>query len=117
MARCAYVSCFDYKGKEVPSDAVILIHLFVSYMNEKTPFSQYVRGIGEKGEGVYIQQTAKEPTSFRLIVDDQIWDVVKGRENAWMVLVAFLWVIKERGGYIGLINLNSRAIGLLSVVE
>ena len=76
---------------------------------------KYYLGIDEKkgDKSVVIQMTGKVPVSYRVIVGEEVWDIPRGRENVWIVLVAFLWIVRERGGYIGFVNLASRGIGLI----
>ncbi|KAF9926244.1 hypothetical protein FBU30_004139 [Linnemannia zychae] len=119
--------------QDLPTDSQIIMHLFTVYMDlamppqpsqsfDRFPFSyrHYVpmEAKPDATTSLQIKQTAKYPPNYDLVVDGAMWEVVPKRLNVWYTLVIFIFmVMKEHGGYIGQINIGTRAVGLGDVVE
>ncbi|KAF9096505.1 hypothetical protein BGX29_008547 [Mortierella sp. GBA35] len=120
-------------SQDLPTDSQIIMHLFTVFMDlampaqpsqsfDRFPFSykHYVpmESKPDATTSLQIKQTAKYPPNYNLVVDGGMWEVVPKRLNVWYTLVLFIYmVMKEHGGYIGQINIGTRAIGLGDVVE
>ncbi|KAF9905464.1 hypothetical protein EC991_001631 [Linnemannia zychae] len=118
---------------DLPTDSQLIMHLFTVYMDLSMPaqpsqsydrflfsYKHYVpmEAKPDATTSLQIKQTAKFPPNYNLVVDGGMWEVVPKRLNVWYTLVLFIYmVMKEHGGYIGQLNIGTRAMGLGDVVE
>ncbi|KAF9124800.1 hypothetical protein BGW39_007885 [Mortierella sp. 14UC] len=118
---------------DLPTDSQLIMHLFTVYMDLSMPaqpsqsydrflfsYKHYVpmEAKPDATTSLQIKQTAKYPPNYNLVVDGGMWEVVPKRLNVWYTLVLFIYmVMKEHGGYIGQLNIGTRAMGLGDVVE
>ncbi|KAG0252773.1 hypothetical protein BG011_006747 [Mortierella polycephala] len=118
---------------ELPTDSQIIMHLFTVYMDlampaqpslayDRFPFSyKYYVPMESKPDAttaLQIKQTSKVPPNYNLVVEGSMWEVVPKRLNVWYTLVLFIYmVMKENGGYIGQLNIDTKLVGLGDVVE
>ncbi|KAG0301359.1 hypothetical protein BGZ98_008420 [Dissophora globulifera] len=118
---------------DLPSDAQIVMHMFTAFMDlampaqdsqiyNRFPFSyKYYVPVDSKPEPqtlLQIKQSSKMPPNYNLVVEGSIWEVVPKRLNVWYTLALFVYmVMKENGGYLGQLNIDTRSIGLGEVVE
>ncbi|KAK3846678.1 MAG: cytochrome B561, N terminal-domain-containing protein [Linnemannia gamsii] len=118
---------------DLPTDTQLIMHLFTVYMDLSMPaqpsqsydrflfsYKHYVpmEAKPDATTSLQIKQTAKFPPNYNLVVDGGMWEVVPKRLNVWYTLVLFIYmVMKEHGGYIGQLNIGTRAMGLGDVVE
>jgi len=116
----------------LPTDSEVIIHLFCLYMDSifpgesplwsgNQPFTcKYLLGIDDKPDKtcrIQIKCASKSPTPhFVLVVANTYWDLFPKRSNALLTLCLFVYYVNyNMGGYIGLLNLGSKSLGLQDV--
>ncbi|KAJ3089284.1 hypothetical protein HK102_006755 [Quaeritorhiza haematococci] len=117
-----------------PTDAHLVMHLFCRFMDEKMPVaenagalygshpfsSKYFVGVDSKPDvtrSMQIRFYAKHPPHFNLVVEKTIWDVYPKRNNVFQTLCLFAHYVKiTSSGYLGLLNLGSKSVDLISVI-
>ncbi|ORX70376.1 hypothetical protein BCR32DRAFT_272398 [Anaeromyces robustus] len=134
LAAYRWDSGSDWNGKawnqeRFPTDAEIILHLFCSYMDFQMPgqgstntFTNeyYVSKDGKHSpylEHIQIKQVEKYPPRYSFIARGCIWGVYPKRNNLFQTICLFLYFFKlEHSGYLGLFNLDTKGIELLSQV-
>lgn len=135
LAAYRWDSGSDWNGKawnqeRFPTDAEIILHLFCSYMdfqmpgqgsnNNKFTNDYYVSKDGKHSpylEHIQIKQVEKYPPRYSFIARGCIWGIYPKRNNLFQTICLFLFFFKlEHSGYLGLFNLDTKGIELLSQV-
>ncbi|KAI9591508.1 cytochrome B561, N terminal-domain-containing protein [Syncephalis fuscata] len=117
---------------EMPSDAQLILHLFCTFLDMVTPdndvtfpmnvpfSSLHYLAEGTKPDpnvAIQLKQVKKHPPHYCLVVDNKYWDVYPKRSNLFHTLVLFTFYANTRcAGYLGLLKLSSKAVGLSEVV-
>lgn len=121
-------------GEHLPSDCAILMHLFCTYMdcrlppNPKSPdgktfTNQYFLKTPDKPnvskkDNLCIYQSSINPPHFKVILQDDIWNPRKGRNNMFHAILLFLHHVKEHEKHmLGRVNLGLSGINVLWVLE
>ncbi|ORX82897.1 hypothetical protein K493DRAFT_320354 [Basidiobolus meristosporus CBS 931.73] len=119
---------------DLPTDAQIVIHLFCAFMDLAMPaetitafggspftFRHFVPVDGKpdaKDSIVQIKQLTRNPPHFCILVGNKCCDVYPQRSNLFQTLALFVHYIKtESAGYLGVLNINGKALDLESVLE
>ncbi|TPX36905.1 hypothetical protein SmJEL517_g00871 [Synchytrium microbalum] len=129
------------KHKDLPSDLLLLMHLFATFMDETiTPWDEYGRGeafsrrhvtlfdplSSDTVSSIQIRLADPNPPTLQLIVnydtpqgaEKRGWQIFPKRNNLFHALVIFVYYIKATaGGFMGVVDLSSQSIGLSQVVE
>lgn len=126
-----------YKGKawntDLPSDAQIVNHLFCAYMDTHLP-SNPRYSEGKSFTGLHFLKTPAKPSdkksplclyqartqkpSFKVLVEESMCDIPKGRNNLFYAIVVFLHYTKRNyHGMLERVNLGSSGINVLWVLE
>lgn len=113
-------------------DAQILIHLFCTFMDKHLPSEHYYDSQpfsskhfvafeecpSSRHDAIQIQQLHRQPPYFRLIAEKKIYEVYPGSHNVFHVMVFFLeYVHRNYAGFLGIGNLGSPAIDMVSVLD
>jgi len=126
-----------YKGKawnsDLPSDAQIISHLFCAYMdthlpsNPRYPEGKSFTGLhflktpskpSDKKSSLCLYQSRTQKPHFKVLVEDAIWELPKGRNNLFHSLVVFLYYAKKNyHGMLERVNLGSSGINVLWVLD
>ncbi|PIA18444.1 hypothetical protein COEREDRAFT_91290 [Coemansia reversa NRRL 1564] len=119
-----------WNATEHPSDALLLFHLFCTFMDQTMPPVQNVRHPftdrfvlqadfkPNTNLPVQIIQVARKRPHFCLVVKGAFYDIAAGRNNLFITLVLFMLEIqRECAGYLGLTNLGGKQVDLLSVID
>lgn len=119
-------------AKEFGEHAQILINLFCTFMDENLPgetlhdtqpfssrhFATNEESISGRFDAVQLQQTQTSPPQFQLIGGDSIYKVHPGSHNPLHAIVLFVEYTHIRhNGYLGVGNLASPAIDLISIID
>ncbi|KAJ1921714.1 hypothetical protein H4219_000447 [Mycoemilia scoparia] len=121
---------FQWKESTHPPDSQLLFHFFCTFMDQCMPLSQkmnqvftkkYVAIFGDNLETnlpIKIVQVSKRNPHFSILSKNVFYDTASGRNNLFITLVLFVLKIKQDcAGYLNLVNLDSKQINLLSVVD
>ncbi|KAH9363327.1 hypothetical protein HPB48_006433 [Haemaphysalis longicornis] len=119
----------NYRGKpwsdSLPTDSAIVLHLLCTYLDSRLPpdprfpdgktfTSQFFHKTPNKPsdakDALYIYQTSVLPPHYRLVVGQDTWDLPKGRNNLFYVILLFLHCIKTKHG--GMLNFPVRILQL-----
>lgn len=113
-------------------DSQMLVHLFCSFMDEHLPSESFYDpqpfsschfvAVDEKPSSspnaVQIQQVSRHPSHFRLIAGQNIYDVYPGPSSIYHVIVLLVeYLHREQHGFLGVGNLGSPAVELLSILD
>eukprot|EP00742_Colponemidia_sp_Colp-10_P012547 GILJ01014108.1.p1 GENE.GILJ01014108.1~~GILJ01014108.1.p1 ORF type:complete len:667 (+),score=78.94 GILJ01014108.1:56-2056(+) len=115
----------------LPTDAHILSHVFFCFMDSlllpaQSFFQDFVISYprepalrrGSKTVAFHQCKPDSQPPHFQIVSEDEIWEVVKGRNNLFHAMCLFLFHIKTKmGGFCGPINLAEPPLCLLSHIE
>ncbi|KAI9145514.1 cytochrome B561, N terminal-domain-containing protein [Paraphysoderma sedebokerense] len=119
---------------DLPSDAEVIVHLFCVYLDSIMPgenplwaghqafSSKFFVGVEARPDQrskIQIKQKSKSPSPhFCLVVEKTYWDMFPKRSNAFLTLALFVYYVnKKMGGYIGLLHLSSKGLGLQKIFE
>ncbi|TPX51293.1 hypothetical protein SeLEV6574_g00399 [Synchytrium endobioticum] len=129
------------KHKDLPSDLLLLLHLFATFMDETiTPWDEYGRGEAfsrrhvtlfeapslDPMTSIQIRLADPNPPNLQLIVnydtqsgvEKRIWQTFPKRNNLFHALSIFVYYVKvTAGGFLGVADLRSKSIDLIYVVE
>jgi len=126
-----------YKHKawnsDLPADAQIICHLFCAYMdthlpsNPRYPDGKSFTGLhflktplkpSDKKSALCLYQSRIQKPHFKVLVEDAIWELPKGRNNLFHSLVVFLYYAKRNyHGMLERVHLGSSGINVLWVLE
>ncbi|RKP25135.1 cytochrome B561, N terminal-domain-containing protein [Syncephalis pseudoplumigaleata] len=117
---------------EMPCDAQLILHLFCTFLDLVTPdndatfpmnvpfSSVHYLAEGTKPDSnvaIQIKQVKKYPPHYCLVVDNKCWDIYPKRNNLFHTLVLFTFYANTKcAGYLGLLKLASKSVGLADVV-
>lgn len=127
----------QYKGKpwnnDLPSDPEILIHLFCTYMDTHLPsnprypdgksfsgmhFLKSPQKSEERRSDLCIYQTRTKKAHFKVLVDKEVCELPKGRNNLFYAIVVFLYYAKQvHHGMLQRVNLGLSGINILWVLN
>lgn len=113
-------------------DAIILMHLFCVFMDEKLPCEEFYETKpfsskyfyspeskpSPRAETIAIQNINRSPPHFRLIAGPNIYDVHPGSQSIFTVIAYFVeYVHRAHGGFLGIGNIASPSIDLVSILD
>ena len=113
-------------------DAILLMHLFCSFMDEKLPSEQYMNSQpfstkhfvsteekpSERSDAIQIHQAQRHPPRFRVIAEDKIYEVDSGCRAVFQAIIILVeYLHQNHSGYLGVGNLASPAISLTSILD
>ena len=122
----------EWTSEKFPTDAEIIMSLFCSFLSEHIeklePHKQnafavkHFLPVGAKPPAsktiAMIREQSKVPVHYQFIVDNIIWDIYPNRNNLFQTLALFVYYVKSAcSGYIDLLYLGSKAVGLLDIVS
>jgi len=121
----------NYSQEEPVSDALILMHLFCTFMDEKLnvvdpskqekPFtSRHYSSTPSRpnSSSILIGLSQKQPPHFNLFVKDKMIELLRGQNNIFHAIALFVYHIKEMyNGYLHQLSLNSPNIQLLKILD
>ncbi|KAI4466723.1 hypothetical protein MML48_2g00003042 [Holotrichia oblita] len=138
MSEFRWNSGSSFNGKEwdnsLPTDSAIMMHLFASYLDTQLlplpnqpdvkPFSGYhYLKQGEKlpnltNQSLLIQQCSDSPPYYRVIIGEEIYELVKGYNNLFHCILLFLYhVNKRQDGMVGRVNLGRSGLNMLWIIQ
>lgn len=122
----------NYKQEEPVSDALILMHLFCTFMDEKLnvvdptkqekPFtSRHYSSMPARPisvSSIIINLAQKQPPHFNLFVKDKTIELLRGQNNIFHAIALFVFHIKEMyNGFLHQLSLGSPNIQLLKILD
>ena len=127
----------DWSQDSLPTDAHIILHLFVEKMNlliatqavesgmrvGETPFSnRYVlitpQTPDPKNKDVLIWLQRRNPAHVKVVVRNEIWEVQPGSNNLFHALILYIYAVaKEERGVVEMMSLQQSCPELLAVVR
>ncbi|XP_065674400.1 transmembrane protein 209 isoform X2 [Hydra vulgaris] len=120
-------------NSDLPTDAQVLMHLFCTYMdthlpaNPRYPSGKSFSGLyflktpaktSERTSNLSLYQSRIQPPHFKLLVENNVIDLPKGRNNIFYAIVLFLYHAKrDLHGMLERVNLGMSGINILWVLE
>ncbi|KAJ3057801.1 hypothetical protein HDU98_006062, partial [Podochytrium sp. JEL0797] len=108
---------------KVPTDAEIIVHLVCCFLDEQMGGRQAFRNKyyvsaeqrpDSTAASIQILQKSKSPPHYNLFYRSKIFEVYPKRNNVFHMLSLFAYIISSTaGGYLGLLNLGGKSIGML----
>ncbi|KAK9745680.1 Cytochrome B561, N terminal [Popillia japonica] len=138
MSEFRWNSGSSFNGKDwdnsLPTDSAIMMHLFASYLDTQLlplpnqpdvkPFSGYhYLKQGEKlpnltNQSLLIQQCSDSPPYYRVVIGEEIYELVKGYNNLFHCILLFLYhVNKRQDGMVGRVNLGRSGLNMLWIIQ
>uniref|UniRef100_A0AAR5Q954 Transmembrane protein 209 n=2 Tax=Dendroctonus ponderosae TaxID=77166 RepID=A0AAR5Q954_DENPD len=126
-----------FNGKEwdesLPTDCTIIMHLLSCYLDtqlmpspnlpDTKAFSghYYVKATDKMPaltpNSLFIQEVSEKPPHYRVIVGEQIYEMVKGYNNLFHSIVFFIYhVNKLEQGMLGRVNLGRAGVNMLWII-
>ncbi|XP_057297066.1 transmembrane protein 209-like [Hydractinia symbiolongicarpus] len=127
----------SYKNKpwnpDLPTDAQIVFNLFCTYMDTHLPSNpRYAEGKsftglhylktpakpGDKKSSLVLYQSRTQKPYFKVLVEDEICELPKGRNNLFCAIVVFLYYAKRNyHGMLQRVNLGMSGINVLWILD
>ncbi|XP_022910127.2 transmembrane protein 209 isoform X2 [Onthophagus taurus] len=137
MSDFKWNSGSNFNGKEwdnnLPTDCAIVMHLFASYLDtqlQPLPNQPEVKGFSGyhyiklnetlvlNANTLAIQQCSEYPPHYKVIVGEEVFELVKGYNNLFHSILLFLYYVnKKEHGMLGQVNLGRSGVNLLWVIK
>ncbi|KAJ3059487.1 hypothetical protein HDU99_006326, partial [Rhizoclosmatium hyalinum] len=109
---------------KVPSDAEIVVHLVCKFFDEQMGgwnnafTTKYYVGVEQKPDStasIQILQKSKSPPHYNIMYRNKIFEVYPKRNNVFHMFSLFAYIVfSTAGGYLGLLNLGGKSIGMVT---
>ncbi|XP_068760349.1 transmembrane protein 209-like [Montipora capricornis] len=126
-----------YRGKvweqDLSADSQLLLHLFCTYMDSRLPadptfpdgrtftglhFLKTPDKPSARKSDLCIYQSRLHPPHFKVIVEDEVFDMPKGQNNLFHTIIFFLHHVKtKRYGMLGRVNLGMSGVNILCILN
>eukprot|EP00116_Pleurobrachia_bachei_P001592 sb/3461854/ len=142
LAAGSCLGCFrwesggQYKNapwnKELPTDSQIVAHCINTYLDSHLPrnpmypegrtfttqyFVQTPNKADSKKREYALFQSSIHPPHFKVLVEDEVWEVSKGRNNLFHSLLLLLFHLRsEEHGMLGPVNLGPTGLNMLWII-
>ncbi|XP_018331712.1 transmembrane protein 209 isoform X2 [Agrilus planipennis] len=128
----------SFKGKQwddsLPTDAQIIMHLFVSYMDaqliplpnkpDAKPFSSShfikstERTVELTSNTIALREFMTKPPHYQVIIGDKVYEVSKGYNNLFHSILLFLYYVNAKeDGMLGSVNLGRSGLNILWIIQ
>ncbi|GIY48888.1 transmembrane protein 209 [Caerostris darwini] len=127
----------NYEDKQwcddLPTDCALIMHILCCYLDahlppdphfpEGKPFSsKYFKKVPEKvilsKDSTYIYQSSLNPPHFKVVINEELYTLPKGRNNMFCALVIFLHYMKTKEcGMLGRVNLGPSGLNMLWILN
>lgn len=127
-----------FKGKpwsdSLPTDSCIVMHLLFTYLDSRSPLhTSFPEGRpvsarhfckspdkpdATSKDTLCVYQTNVNPPHYKLIVGDEVWELPKGRNNMFHVILLFLYHIKTKEDcMINHVNLGPSGLNMMWIID
>ncbi|XP_058950289.2 transmembrane protein 209-like isoform X2 [Pocillopora verrucosa] len=127
----------QYRGKsweqDLLADSQLLLHMFCTYMDSRLPadptfpdgrtftglhFLKTPDKPNARKSDLCIYQSRLHPPHFKVIIEDEVYDMPKGQNNLFHTIVFFLHHVKTKQyGMLGRVNLGMSGVNILCILN
>ncbi|XP_028516709.1 transmembrane protein 209, partial [Exaiptasia diaphana] len=124
-----------FRGKDWESnnitDSQIVMHMFCTYMDSRLPADPRFPD-GGTFTGLHFLKTPDKPDArksdlciymsrplhYKVVVEDEVFDLAKGRNNLFHAIIFFLYQVKTKdNGMLGRVNLGLSGVNILCILS
>ncbi|KAL9960685.1 hypothetical protein ACROYT_G034171 [Oculina patagonica] len=127
----------QYRGKlweqDLLADSQLLLHMFCTYMDSRLPadptfpdgrtftgrhFLKTPDKPDARKSDLCIYQSRLHPPHFKVIIEDEVYDMPKGQNNLFHTIIFFLHHVKTKQyGMLGRVNLGMSGVNILCILN
>lgn len=127
----------QYRGKlweqDLLADSQLLLHMFCTYMDSRLPadptfpdgrmftglhFLKTPDKPNARKSDLCVYQSRLHPPHFKVIVEDEVYDMPKGQNNLFHTIIFFLHHVKTKHhGMLGRVNLGMSGVNILCILN
>ncbi|XP_073229325.1 transmembrane protein 209-like [Porites lutea] len=127
----------QYRGKlweqDLLADSQLLLHMFCTYMDSRLPadpsfpdgrtftglhFLKTPDKPSARKSDLCIYQSRLHPPHFKVIIEDEVYDMPKGQNNLFHTIIFFLHHVKTKHyGMLGRVNLGMSGVNILCILN